>query len=367
MSKLQKNTLVAETATRLPKLPIVDWAKIGAEAPEIVPFNYEGANAKLPLADIVIITWTSAEWSALDHVFVHSQEERNSWDTEWRDDWKQYSRNAPKSEAPDLWGFFTLVKIKNKAGKENTVLLYKSESHLAHPPYIQGLSDMVKDIITDVQPKQVYTIGTAGGASLNEVIGDVVVTNAGHIELEKEENKGVDYNNKTFSCDWFPPMNLMKSIENNLLFPLSDVLTIDEFSKLINELHDNVEGSSQYTLADMMNYPIDPENIKNPQVLPCKDKPLLTTDFYFIANGDDSKQYSALEMDDTVIGHEAGLLDVDYCFIRNISDPIVANITSSGETIPDNVREEWSSLIYKTCGFYTSFNGALTTWAAIAG
>ena len=62
-----------------------------------------------------------------------------------------------------------------------------------------------------------------------------------------------------------------------------------------------------------------------------------------------------------------GLLGVDYAFVRNISDPVVASKTTDGEVIPDNVREEWSSLIYKTCGFYSSFNGALTTWAAIAG
>jgi hypothetical protein len=31
------------------------------------------------------------------------------------------------------------------------------------------------------------------------------------------------------------------------------------------------------------------------------------------------------------------------------------------------VRDRWSGLIYENFGLYTSFNGALATWSAIAG
>nr|MCU0341393.1 hypothetical protein [Spirosomataceae bacterium] len=41
--------------------------------------------------------------------------------------------------------------------------------------------------------------------------------------------------------------------------------------------------------------------------------------------------------------------------------------TNTGVTISDTVRGDWSGLIYKNFGLYTSFNGALATWATIAG
>ncbi len=193
-----------------------------------------------------------------------------------------------------------------------------------------------------------------------------MVTNAGFVVLKRPENITVDYNNQLFSCKtWFPSMDLQMDVQQHLLMPLTKVLTPTELNNLINQLHEQIPDSSKYTLTDLLNAPLDPNNLKSPRILPCKDTPLLTTDFYFIANGNDSAHYSTLEMDDTIIGRESGLLGVDYVFVRNISDPIVASVSESGETIPDNVRQEWSSLVYMTCGFYTSFNGALTTWACI--
>jgi hypothetical protein len=367
MSRLIKQSALIST-THLPPLPVVDWGSIGQVAPQLIPFDYKGPNESLPQADIVVITWTSAEWSALDHVFANSQTTRTNSDTKWRSQWFLYSKNAPKSTSPDLWGYFRLVSVKNSSGLIQTILLFKSESHLAHPNYITGLSQMVQCIIADVQPKQIYSIGTAGGSSLSEILGDTVVTNSGHIILKLSENTSVGYNNQTFSCNtWYPSFDLQTEVENNLLMPLTTVLTPDELNNLIDQLHKEQPDSANFGLNDLVNAPLDPDNLKNPKILPCKDIPLLTTDYYFIASGDDSSQYSTLEMDDTVVGHEAGLLNVDYVYVRNISDPIVASVSASNEPIPDDVRESWSGLIYQTCGFYTSFNGALTAWACIAG
>jgi hypothetical protein len=227
---------------------------------------------------------------------------------------------------------------------------------------------MVQAIVHDVHPQQIYSIGTAGGATINEMLGDVVVTNAAHIVLEKPENLIVDYNNQTFSCTtWFPAVGLMEQVQSKLFFPLSNVVTYDSLGKMLTKVYQKVPGSSQFTLADLVNNPINPANLTKPAALPNKDVPLLTTDYYYIGSATTSSQYSVLEMDDAVIAREAGLLNTEYVFVRNISDPMVADTTASGAAIPDAVREEWSSLIYEACGFYSSFNGALTTWAAIAG
>ncbi|MBO3696963.1 hypothetical protein [Roseivirga sp. E12] len=361
------NTKTYKHDAYLPDLPIVDWKSIGQSAPKIIPFDYSGPDAPLPSADIVVITWTSAEWAALDHVFVNSGSTRGPYDpTTWRDAWKLYSRNIPKSSAEGLWGYYLLVGITDKSGKDKKVLLFKSETHLSHPPYITGLTEMTKCIIEDAKPEQVYSIGTAGGPTTKTVLGDVALTNSGHIELRKSQNTGVDYNNQTFTSSFYPYVDMIPSAEK-LFMPLSSVMTEDELNYLIGKLHEEKKDSAPFGYKDLVNYPLEPSNTDSPKVIEAKDTPLLTTDYYFIAKGNDSAQYSALEMDDTVIGHQAGLMGVDYCYVRNISDPVVADTAQDGTSIPDDVRNEWSSLIYETAGFYTSFNGALTTWAAISG
>ena len=345
----------------LPELPIVDWHKIGQEAPENIGISYEGPDASLPAADAVVITWTDAEWSALDHVFVNSQTVRKPDDESWHDQWYLYSKDAPESSFSKLWGYFRIVRIKNK-----TVLLFKSEAHLAHLPYIDGLTQMIGHIIDDVRPEHIYSAGTAGGASLKDMLGDTVITNAGHIILKKEENSWVSYNNQTVSCKWFPDLLLQRAVTGNLLMPLNLVLTPGELDHLLEELHERKPDSSNLTLADLVNKPLAPDNLKSPAMLPGKNIPLLTTDYYFIATDNHASQYSVLEMDDTVVGHEAGERGVNYTFIRNISDPVIVSESASGSEISGEIRDEWSSLIYQTCGLYTSFNGALTTWACIA-
>ena len=54
----------------LPPLAPIDWSVIGGEAPKLLdtPENW------LPEADAVVITWASAEWAAMQHVFVASGE-----------------------------------------------------------------------------------------------------------------------------------------------------------------------------------------------------------------------------------------------------------------------------------------------------
>jgi hypothetical protein len=54
------------------QLPAINWSLVGQGAPTLVDIAYGGPGGKLPKADAVVMTWTSAEWAALDHVFVRS-------------------------------------------------------------------------------------------------------------------------------------------------------------------------------------------------------------------------------------------------------------------------------------------------------
>ena len=69
---------------------------------------------------------------------------------------------------------------------------------------------------------------------------------------------------------------------------------------------------------------------------------------------------------DAVIAKVAGEHGVDYAFARNISDPIVPAKSKGGKPLADEVRSRWSGLIYETYGLYSSFNGAVATWATLA-
>lgn len=352
---------------KTPVLPIIDWSSIKASAPKVIPFDYKSPTDPLPKADIVVITWTSAEWSALDHVMVNSNTTRDPYDDSWRSAWKLYSRGSENYSGDDLWGYFLLVEIDDVDGKKQTVLLFKSSSHLAHKPYAAGLTAMVENIVTDTETKTLYSIGTAGASTLEENLGDVVVTNTGHLTMKAPENVNLDYNHKTFTSDWFPSASKMKDVRDHLFMPLDKVLDKDEIYYLIDELHKENEASKPFGYEDLVNSAIDPSNTGHPQPLPCKGIPLWTTDYYFIAKGDDAKKYCTLEMDDSVVGRAAQLKDANFIFVRNISDTVVPTTAKNGTTIPKEVRQDWSGQIYKKCGFYTSFNGALTTWAAIAG
>ena len=81
-------------------LPVVDWRRIGASAPRVCDFAYGGPAAPLPKADVVVITWTTAEWSAFDHVFLNSNGTRLPSAREWENGWYLYTADAPSIPIP---------------------------------------------------------------------------------------------------------------------------------------------------------------------------------------------------------------------------------------------------------------------------
>ena len=376
--KLESVAALKPEGTTLPPLPPVDWKRIGKAAPVNIPIADRHPDDPLPAADIVVVTWTNAEWSAFDHVFCNSDSSRTSSETQWQNDWQLYTKGAPQPPPPPatdfhLWGYFRMVQITGLSGKKLSVLLFKAQTHLAYDPYLAGLITMTQAILSDTGAACLYSIGTAGGVDDSGLLGNTVITNSGYLRMTNPKNDQSPLNNQLYTCkSWFPSFDLVEAVQKHLLYPLSNVASWPLYNTMFTQLeayiakNDPTIDMSCITVDDLVNKPLNPVNLHQPQTTNCRDFPLLTTDFYYIAQPGDSKKYCILEMDDAVLGEVAGTMNVQYAFVRNVSDTIVPDKTINGESIPAEVQQEWSALVYNNFGFYTSYNGALSAWATIA-
>jgi len=153
-----------------------------------------------------------------------------------------------------------------------------------------------------------------------------------------------------------------------IFLPLNKIATLADLASVLEKAKKNKEEGGQqlepFSLKDLLNAALDPANLGSPKAVNFQNTPLLTTDFYFIAAG--NADYAALEMDDAVIGYAAKQANVDFVFVRNISDTLVPAKTPANQTIPPDARQAWSSAVYNAYGMFTSFNSAVAAWALIA-
>ena len=165
----------------MPPLPAIDWGASGLSAPSPLVTPTGG----LPDASTVILTWTSSEWAAMNHVFFASQSptpysEMNSAP----DGWEKYDWGT-KSGCPDFWGYYKLVEIGSRP-----VLLFKSNTHLDEENGEECLEAMVSGIIRSVGCDLMLSIGTSGGTKLSDHVGTVRAVSAGSL-LRREKATNV--------------------------------------------------------------------------------------------------------------------------------------------------------------------------------
>ncbi len=364
---------VGHPSLKMPPLEPVDWKKVGASAPKAIPLDgWDSLTSTLPAkVDHVVITWTEAEWNALDFVFCNSDKEmpyyRGSHKNEWKNKWYKCSKGYAEAKkeydipsyapsvAEDAWGSIFLVEVNGKK-----VLLVKSEMHISTDGVDMPVTAFVEKIIKESSPSVFFTIGTAGGAKVNSKLGDVSVTNAGKFELTGKF-KDKKFANSTFSNHWQPKDGIQ-----SLITPLMrEVPATDEMMNiLIDELND--EEGTKLTWKDLGNDDINPEKLADPKAEFWNHDPVLTTNGYEIATTDGNyKQYVAMDMDDAAVAMVCDKYKTSFGSFRNISDPVInANIPCSKPT--HTIQKGWSAKIYSTFGFYSSYNGAIAAWAAIA-
>jgi hypothetical protein len=318
----------------------------------------------LPRADVLVVTWTAAEMLALADVLTPGVNPRTRWyrySRFFEDDYLAEIRDhAPARMANRLASYYpTTIGTRS-------VLCVKSELHLNQDGRKTGagtatlpVARFIEQIIGEVQPKLVITVGTAGGTMDDSKLGDVMVTRAAQFRLSQE------FRNEQFaSTKYVSPGTIKKK----------HLATADTLLQV--HAHQLVEPDLGPP-TKFYDWPgaLVPGVVNRPRILvEGRDfptgKPMLTTDsfeFGTSANGLGDLG-CGVEMGDAVFGMVAEKLGSGapkWLVIRNASDPQINGDLPTGVG-GRNMQIHWAVWYYETYGYWTSVNSAIATWAMIA-
>jgi nucleoside phosphorylase len=323
--------LAFSTATGLSRYIDPPWPK--GLAPKTGSAPKGGPAKPLPLADVLVVTWTVDEGHALSRVLTPGKDSSN--------DYQPYAHNfaaisakmragCPAKMAKRLGAYWTT----NIGGKR--VVVFKSDSHMSQDGPQLPNRDVWRQIITEVKPKLVLTTGTAGGIGAEREVGDVVVSPIVRFDclskFKQEPFAQSHYSSAAAKTKYFAAAkNLFKANAGRLP-------------------QDNARPPKITVVA--------------PKTLP---QCVLTTDFFGFDTSDNHYKLQGLgdvsEMGDAVLGlvcQEMGSSAPRWLAVRNVSDP---QIKAEG-TLKDQAKI--AAQIYKGFGRWSSVCSAIVCWAAIA-
>lgn len=341
-------------------LPVIHWSEYSVSSdqqpiPLDPPTNWM-PYTPLPAADVVVLTWTKAEWAALNQVFCSYTQPMSLDDVAhgvWITPWTFYARNyytiqqdmvnvvkASQGGVPSLtnqaWGSFRMVQL---AGQK--VLLLKSDMHLAQDGRSLPLRQFVAQICSEAQPTYVLSIGTAGGVRSEDALGSALITNSARFYL-LEDFKNAEFNRTTVTSSWQPATNLLPIAQRMVLqVPGYTVLPLSPHYPPGASITPDAPASSIKVVTQ---------------------QPIITTDSFMFGTTTNSLDQIGciIEMDDAAVGMTCDQHNTPFGFIRNVSDPVING------SLPPAIQTSWATYIYQQLGLYTSFNGALAAWAVIA-
>jgi hypothetical protein len=282
--------------------------------------------------------------------------------------WNRYDRNfaqhyAPliRSGAPALaahrLGSWLLTKIGQRS-----VMCFKSELHMnqdgirnAVAPGVATLpvKDMFAQLIDEVQPDVVLTVGTSGGLFLEHDLGDVALSRAARFRLASEF-KNAPYNHTTFKSVWDIPTTQFATA-TQLMQAFAQRLVEPPFL-----------GPTARHQGQPFKAPVYTPDIKQDGKGGIPEfHPILTTDFFEYGtstNGLDQEGL-AVEMGDAVLGLVASEManPPRWAAVRNLSDPQING------NLEGDLEDLYAVWYYKKYGYWTSVMSSLTTWGIVAG
>ncbi len=301
----------------------------------------------IPNADVLVVTYTAAEGQALADVLTPGHPS-NAW-ARYTENWSEYEPQltwkSPAKESKCL-GVWAVTQIGQK-----TVVLFKSDLHLATDAVSLPIRQLWQQLISAVKPGLVITTGTAGGIGEKTVLGDVTVTDGAKFNC-RQAFKDASFAQQMFGQlgTWSP--GPMLTIETEVLLTA-------------NAGH------------------LKPIATRTPLVGIVQGEPgVETVDYFGFADTDDSygivaddPQARTEEMDDAVLplalhaGDEGELAPAGsepesgpaWLSIRNASDPQVSSNIGDLEA-----QKKWAAGIYAKYGYWTTVGSAIACWAVIA-
>jgi hypothetical protein len=382
----------ADRGPRLPPAPAPAIA-LGlpfpaGQAPEPRPLQDDPAiSDPLPRADVLVVTWTVAEHDALADVLTPGFG-RNTW-YRYAKDFDTYlpeiRKGAPARNAQRLGSYFP-TRI---AGRD--LLCVKSELHLNQDGVRTGdgtatlpVKRFFRQMIDEVQPSLVITVGTAGATfpPIGTVklagtkypaheLGDVVITRAAKFRLS-QEFRNEPFAHTEYRCATF-------DIPTARLDASADLLAVHA-AKLVEPAFG--APTRKYKMAKLVDgFKNTPDFRIDGRDFP-EFHPMLTTDsFEFGTSTNGLEQHGCgVEMGDAVLGmvvdemRDDGLQAPDWLVIRNASDPQINGKLPAADNpaVPSqmrralNMQAHWAVWYYEAYGYWTSVNSAIATWAMTA-
>jgi len=336
-------------------------------APRPEPLDHEpDTSDPLPRADVLVVTWTVAELEALADTLTPGYARKNwyRYDRKFDEKYRPRIRKGAPALTVNRLGSYFPTRIGN-----SSVLCFKSELHLNQDGIRTGegtatlpVADLFRQMIAEVQPRLVVTVGTAGATFGDHELGDVIITRAAQFRLS-QEFKNEPFNRKKYVCDFPIPQSRLQQ------------------AKPLLALHKARLIEPDFGPPTKM-YPFNGPLIPGPRPKPDfkidgrdfdEFLPMLTTDFFEFGTSSNhlEQEGCGVEMGDAVLGmvvdelKQAGQEAPQWLVIRNASDPqINGDLPSKPRAL--NMQAHWAVWYYETYGYWTSVNSAIATWAMIA-
>jgi hypothetical protein len=363
----------------------------GELAPSPQPLDDEPSPSdELPEAEVLVVTWTVAEVEALADTLTPGHG-RNTWyryDRRFQDHYRPMIRGGAPSLAAKRLGSYFLTKIGGKK-----VLCFKSELHLNQDGISNGqgratlpVKDLFRQMIEEVKPKLVITVGTAGATfppgrkvTVNGMVcsphelGDVFITRAAKFRL-RQEFANETFANSGFRCTSFNIPTARLNDAKTILAKHAAMLT----EPAIGPPHTKYQWTLPGLVPGLKNQPdlhIDGRDFP-------AFHPILTTDFFEFGTSTNGLENvgCGVEMGDAVLGMVVDEMKAqghnapDWLVIRNASDPQINGAlpdaadpnSPPGMQRKLNMQAHWAVWYYETYGYWTSVNSAIAVWAMVA-
>jgi nucleoside phosphorylase len=338
-------------------------------------------DAPLPKADILVITWTVAEQNALADVLTPKYS-RNAW--------YRYTHNyeslflplirtkpsEPPSRINKRLGSWFPVTIGDKK-----VICFKSELHLNQDGVWLNengtpadkktgyatlpVKDLFEQLIKEINPSHVITVGTAGAVYLEHGLGDVVVTRGAKFrltdEFKKEPYNGIGIAGAQYKSDWKIP---------ETFFPQAEKMMADFKKDLIEPDFTTPTKRFEKDIQPVKAWANDALIRQDGKGSMPEFHPIVSTDFFEFGTSANKmdEEGAAVEMGDAVLGLVCEQMQnpPKWLVVRNLSDPQI-NAELPDKPAKLNMQTHWAVWYYEKYGYSTSVNSALVTWAVIAG